>query len=347
MRAKRFVISSFVLALVAFVFVAGVTVYIDPFFHYHAPIEGLEYVLNDQRYQNNGILRHFEYDAIITGSSMTENFKTSELDAVFGTNSVKVSFSGSLLKETADQLARAFESDNSIKYVIRSLDYYALVAGKDQLSNFDYPDYLYDDDPFNDVKYLLNKSILVDYSLQTLLYTRAGKKTTSFDDYSAWSNRFKYGKQEVLSKTQRPTKAEDVPPDMDKIRQNIQQNVVSLAVDNPQTEFYLFFPPYSIVKWDHWAQSGGVDNAIDVYKTVAEALIGYENIHLFSFDTCFDIICDLDNYKDLEHYGEWINSQMLNWMYDGAYDLTEENYKAHFEEMRAFYSSYDYESIYE
>ena len=50
-------------------FFAGITAYIDPLFHYHAPLEKYSYPLNDERYQNDGIVKHFEYDAIITGSS--------------------------------------------------------------------------------------------------------------------------------------------------------------------------------------------------------------------------------------------------------------------------------------
>ena len=53
--------------------VAAATVVIDPFLHYHGPLAGLEYPLLDERYQNDGIARHFSYDALITGTSMTQN----------------------------------------------------------------------------------------------------------------------------------------------------------------------------------------------------------------------------------------------------------------------------------
>ena len=66
-----------------FVIIAACNIIIDPFFHYHKPLSGLFYVLDNQRYQNNGIVRHFDYNAIITGSSMTENFKTSEFNNIF------------------------------------------------------------------------------------------------------------------------------------------------------------------------------------------------------------------------------------------------------------------------
>ena len=78
--------------------IGGLTAFVDPYFHYHAPLSFLEYPLNNQRYQNDGIVRNFDYDAIITGTSMTENFKTTEFDNLFNVNSIKVPFSGATYK---------------------------------------------------------------------------------------------------------------------------------------------------------------------------------------------------------------------------------------------------------
>lgn len=350
MSSKRFVLQTLCLTLVLLLVLAGITVYVDPLFHYHAPQEDIAYLISNQRYQNDGILKHFSYDAIITGTSMTENFKTSEFDELFGTQSIKVPFSGSYLRETAERLNQAFAHCSDIKYVVRSLDYYALVADKDAISDFSYPEYLYDDIWLNDVQYLLNKTIFCDYTLETLNRTSRGDVMTSFDNYARWSDWFFYGKQEVLSKTTRPMKSDQVAvltnSQILQIKENLEQNIISLAREHPETEFFLFFPPYSIVCWDHWNQQGNIQARIDAYQYAAEILMDYDNIHLFSFNTYFDMICDLDNYKDLEHYGDWVNSKILFWMKNGEYELTEQNYQEHFEEMRAFHSSYDYDSLY-
>lgn len=45
-------------------------------------------------------MRNFEYDAIIIGTSMTENFKTSEADALFAASFIKVPFSGGIIKRS-------------------------------------------------------------------------------------------------------------------------------------------------------------------------------------------------------------------------------------------------------
>ena len=92
-RFKRWMIAVLAVFLLAVVGVCGLIAVVDPYFHYHKPLPYFSYTLDNERYQNDGILRHFDYDAVITGSSMTENFKPSELDELFGVNAVKVPFS--------------------------------------------------------------------------------------------------------------------------------------------------------------------------------------------------------------------------------------------------------------
>lgn len=86
-------------AIIAITVAMVVTVWvIDPYFHFHKPFPFVSYRLYDERYTNDGISRHFEYDTIITGTSMAQNFKPSELDRIFGVTSVKETFSGQALR---------------------------------------------------------------------------------------------------------------------------------------------------------------------------------------------------------------------------------------------------------
>ncbi len=82
---------------------------IDPYFHFHKPFSFVSYRLYDERYINDGISRHFDYDAIITGMSMAQNFKTSEADKFLGVKSVKETFSGADYKEISKNLGRALK----------------------------------------------------------------------------------------------------------------------------------------------------------------------------------------------------------------------------------------------
>ena len=351
MNGKKFVILTLCLVLTLIVAGGALTAVVDPFFHFHGPLPGLQYPLDSQRYQNDGILRHFEYDAVLTGSSMTETFQTSEFDDLFGTNAVKVSLSGTTLKETGDQLKRAFSYGQDIRYILFSLDDFAIGAHKDLMSEtFTYPTYLYDDDPFNDVKYVLNKTVLIDHTLAVFRHTISGEPTTSFDDYSNWMDRKTFGKDTILKDFVRPEKEESkgnaTQEQLRQLEENLQQNVISLVEAHPETRFYLFFPPYSIYSWDVRNQAGILQRDIDRNLRAAELLLPYENVYLFGFDTCYDMICDPDNYADMNHYGSWINSQILQWMKEEEHRLTEENYLDYFKDVRGFYTDFDYDRLY-
>ena len=325
----------------------GLTIIIDPYFHYHKPLPGLSYRIYDERYQNDGILKHFDYNAIITGTSMTENFKTSEFDELFSVKSVKVSFSGASYREINENLERAIYANADIKYIIRGLDYDSFFKEADLMRYDSYPTYLYDDNPFNDVEYFFNKTILHDATYRNVVeYTKEGGITTSFDDYVNWNSYAEFGKEEIMKEYTRKDKVEKsqvkhLNPD------NIKQNVIALAKENNQIQFYCFFTPYSIIYWDKLNQGGLLENQLIMEKEAIELLLPYKNIHLFSFFDAFDIITDLDNYKDPGHYSEDINSYILKCMSEGRHELTDDNYEDYCKKVWDFYTTYDYDGLFE
>lgn len=351
MNSKKWGISFIVLTLIAIIFLGGFTAVIDPYFHYHAPIAGLEYPIDNERYQNDGIVRNFKYDAIITGSSMTQNFKTTECNNIFNVNAIKVPFSGGSFKEVNDNLKRAFSANSDIKLVIRGLDGGMLKQDKDSMRYESYPTYLTDECFFNDVNYMLNKDVFLNDSLRVLKYTMDGNKTTTFDEYKNWTLKRTYGKEAVLSEYKRGNKKEDKKIFTEELRKqtidNLAQNVTDLVSKNPDTEFYYFFPPYSIIYWDSLNQNQSLDMYIEIYTLATELMLEYENIHIFSFYSEYDMITNLDNYVDDGHYHGDVNSKILQWMGEGEHELTKENYKEYWNEIQEYYSTYDYESIFE
>ena len=253
---------SFVLILAI---LGGFNAVIDPYFHYHAPQDFVKYELKEERYVNNGIVKHFEYDAIITGSSMTQCFRPSELNKLFGVNAVKVPFSGGSYKEVNDNLEVAFAYNPDIKMVVRCLDVNALFSDKDLMNYDNCPTYLYDDSVLNDAGYLFNKDILLK-SVQNLHgYIAEGNTYLSMDDYSNWHNYYEYGKAAVditynrnaveIAAEQRGITEEEYVA----MEETIEQNITSLIAANPDTEFYIYFSPYSIYYMDFWHRTGDLE----------------------------------------------------------------------------------------
>lgn len=355
MKAKVWLIS-WLIIVVSALCVFGFWVFkIDPFFHYHKPdLEKYFYALYNQRSQNDGISKHFDYDTLITGTSMTENFRTSEVDSIFECNSIKVAYSGGTYKEINDNIDIAIKSNSNLKRVIRCLDMGKFGKSWDDRRTDlgEFPTYLYDSNPFNDVKYLLNRDIIFGRAYQmTVDNNKENFKPgiTSFDDYSRWQQVYTFG-----IKTVKPDGLEKKEPEVhsylsddDKaiIKKNIEYNVLRTADENPDVEFYYFYSPYSIAWWAETYNAGNLYRQLEMEKYVTELIVPHKNIHLFSFNNRTDIITDLNNYKDSLHYATWVNSLMLKWMHDGDYQLTEDNYQEYLEKEYEFYTAFDYGSV--
>ena len=328
--------------------IALITIIIDPFLNFHPPIKCLEYPLKDERYLNNGISKHFKYDAIITGTSMTQNFKPSEFDELFDCTTIKLSYSGASYKEVNDGLLRAISYNPNIKYILRSLDSNMLNYPAD-LNTYDgYPEYFYDNNPFNDVNYILNKEVLPK-TIAVLNYTRAGNTTPSWDQYGRWHDYKSFGAEHILATL--PTlpsfdkNLELTAEDYKTIRDNVQKNVLDIALANPDIEFYVFFPPYSIYYYEALVRTKQWDAQLAAEQFAVEMLLEADNIHIYGFATNTDICSNLNNYTDSLHYGESINTYILDCIYKNQYELTYDNYKTYFNEINHIYKNYDYSTV--
>lgn len=349
MKQKKWFLGTLRVVGTILILLLVVMVIADPYFHYHGKIPGMKYRINDERYINVGIMEHFEYDAVITGTSMNQNFKTSQMDSLLGTNAIKVPFAGAGFKEIQENLERAFESGNEIKYVLWGIDYSGLAKDADFVAYAEYPDYLYDDNIFNDVSYVWNKEILFSGLLNNLLMTLRGEETTTFDEYASWDGnrgkdfimRYFSRKSEIL-----PMEPELTGEEKENVEENIITNIVALAENHPDTTFLLFYTPYSILYWDDLYRSGTLEKQLQIEEMVSSLLLECENIELYNFFDKTDIICNLDYYRDGLHYVNNVNEMIMDWIYQGEGRLTKENYRDIIQWERQFYMNYDYDSIY-
>ncbi len=333
---------------------AGLVVGIlDPFFHYHAPLRGFYYVLDDQRSQNDGITRHFEYDAVLLGTSHIEQFRTSYADELFGVNSVKLPYPGATLREMNEDLLRAFDTHDEIKLVIRTVDQSYLLDGKDamHLEMGEYPTYLYNRNPFDDVRYWLNRDVLFKYCARAVVRRLKGTPPghTSFDDYGAVDASYFSKKNAVGDRWSFGPVPADMPSltdeERESVRENIAQNVTAAAKAHPDTQFICFLPPESILRWGSRAESGELVRQLEANEIAVQTMLECDNIRVFNFTMKPGIILDLDNYQDNVHYSTEIADRLLLYMSMGECEVTKDNVEAVFAAERKYFSEFDYNSV--
>lgn len=321
---------------------AAVTVAVDPYFHYHKPLAGLSYELNNERYMNDGITRHFDYDAIITGTSMTHNFKTTEFDTLFDAKSIKVPYSGAGYQELSQSMERALKRNPDISQVLWAIDYSNLTEPIDWARYENYPAYLYDDNYLNDAPYLFNKSVLYHGVANNVMRTLHGEPNTTFDEYKSFQD--PVGDEGVVNHTMVEKVAVEqrhaTPEEIQAVEETVSANITALVNQYPNTKFYLFIPPHHISYWYFQAEKGLINVMADAEQRAAELLLECPNVELYCFFNDKALVCNGDNYGDSLHYSAAVNSEILQWIHDGTGRITKDNYIEHVEETRSFYLDY-------
>lgn len=321
---------------------AGAVRIIDPFFHYRAPDPEGE-VWFDQRAQCAGLLRSQDYETLLMGSSLAANYRAFWFDVFYETSAVKVTFPNGGFKEFTQALEYA-NTQRDVKRVIFGLDLNLLARSPaeepDQL-----PDYLYDDNPFNDGKYLLNKDVAL-RSGYTLLKKAAGE-TQTLQDAFVWDGNVFFSKSLALAGYDRPEPTGTVEPAdlfLENGRANLEE-VTGWLERYPDTEFIFFFSPYSILFWDKMDRLGQTDAMLMLLEEATETLLKYDNAELQFFMADTDVITNLDNYADHIHVAGRVTYQMAKAMPTGEYRLTAENRTEVLDGLREFVVHYDYKSI--
>ena len=333
----------------------ALVVIVDPFFHYHKPdTERFYYGINSERNQNDGITKHFDYDAMITGTSMIGSFRTSQMDALFHTNSVKTVYPGGSYKEVNDNLAVAFKSNPNIKMILRGLDMNRIIPSDETLLAYlgVAPSYLYDDNVLNDVKYVLNLDVILVRVFAMLIATFSKgfvPGIDSFDTYGNLMHDVTLGMHSVCPEGVTVQPVADgkhlTADEKENVKENTRLYVTAVAKENPDASFYFFFTPYSALWWQTRVESGAVYKQIEAEKVMIEEILQCPNARLFAFSGLTDITTNLNHYLDKMHYASWVNSLMLEYMHDGKCELTYDNYEAYLARELEFYTTFDYASL--
>lgn len=306
--------------------IAAVVVIFDPFYHFHGPLPGMKAVVTKSEYQCIGTIRNFSYDSVLAGSSTAENYNNHWFDEAFSCRTVKAIKSSGTCADLKFYMDEAFAT-HDLKNVFYSLDLFALDGDPEtNFVNDSMPLYLYDKNPFNDVKYLFNKDVLFEDIPYLLAMNFSGYDdgmSYNFWQYKTFSEeeaRKHYEQSEEIAPMQEPSEWQA------RVEENIGL-LTDMVKKHPETEFYFFLPPYSELWWDSVYRSGQTEEYLYARQAAMEALIAYDNVQIYDFQTDEDIILNLDYYMDPIHFSADVNQFIVVKAKeaDVAYLVTKEN----------------------
>ena len=258
MKRKTWALASLALLLAAIAAICLTVIVIDPFQVYRPATRYLPPIdRTTQVYANAGVARSYAYDSAIVGTSVTENFRPSQMDSLLGGRFIKLCTSAGTAYNHALLMDLAFRTHN-MRRIVYGLDVYSFIARLDQTGS-DVPLYLYDDSLFNDVSYWLNRSVLATFLPRCLSAWGQKQDDSIRDSMYCWAGQDEYGS--VALYTARFTAPENPLPADAYIRQaqaNLDAHLLPYVAAHPETQFDIFsrrIPPPSGQRWKARARS--------------------------------------------------------------------------------------------
>lgn len=308
---------------------------VDPFFHYHEPWFGLKAVEDEKEYQVPGILKNFEYDSVLAGSSVVMSMNTDTLDERFSCRTVKA-VGGSAAAPLLDYyLDIAFEN-HEIKNVFYGLDVFSFYNDPDMQVVSDDVEFLVNDNPLDDVEYLWNMDI-IGTKIPDMIATSQDENYEEGLLYQLNKN-VPVGPEGVLAmhcpgagvlQEAKPLSYQEayVTENINRLEARVRENL--------DTEFLFFLPPYSIVWWDDAYEKGLLDTYLHTLEQCMARLLLYENVHFYT--TEFNetaTITDMYQYMDYIHGGVPVTERMAQKIGMSEDEITLETYKEELAQLR-------------
>ncbi len=349
---KKLFIIFFAAVFFMLVSCAAAVIFIDPFFHFHAPLKNFPYEVDNQIYQNPGMAMHLDYNAFITGSSMTVNFDTDDFSEDFG-KTIKLSYDGAYPANLSAIMDFVFDKNsfskknNQIHTAFICLDIISLTADP-YATKYPLDDYLYGKKDSAVFTYLLNKEVIIDYILKPILKRKPTDLSEVYSMY--WLTDDLTGKDYVLKGYEAPKKS-STPADknifLDKTRENLEKNLIPYIKANPDTEFIFFFPAYSILFWNEILAEGTLDARLEQTRLIFDTLLEYDNVRIFYFSDAEEMITDLDLYTDYTHHVKSVSSYEAACFSSSEHEVFKENIEIILKNMEKIVRSFDFENLLE
>ncbi len=313
MSSKKWILTTFTISICLLLILSLITYIFDPLYQYHYSADDNYFLA--PRYSSAGLIKNYEYDSVVMGSSMTQNFDLQDFKNQMGLNAIKVTMGGMNLADYKLNMELVNKS-GKCKTMFVGIDLHKL-AEEEPSTKF--PEYLYDG-YINDYKYLLSSDVYTHFlplAIGSKSLKAFGKpippmlsSKADINKMGYWNDRYEFGEDvlfEHMLNAGRGLSEINLNNLNERLKNNIDDFFLCIS-DN--TTYYFFFPPYSAFYWEDCEYKNYIDELLTAKKYFYEVSEKYDNINIYDFQN-IDQTIDLSYYKDITHYSEDINEFMV------------------------------------
>jgi len=325
--ARRFVATMMAVALGLAAAVMAFNAWVDPFQHYRKAERFAPRFYNAwQRYENPGIAKHYDYDRIVTGSSLMECVLPADVDRLMGGRTINLSVSAQTAYDAGRLLSVALATGKP-RHVIMNVDYNAFSGAPDR-SGFaePFPGYLYDDTVLDDLPYVLGAGTLRK-SLETLLGLHWSRFGTDPSRMWYWADGYQFFAAKAVqgldpdnlnARFRQPART------LAGMQASFEANLAPLIERHPEVRFSFVYAPYAILVWLDFRQRSQLEVTLAFREWLFKRTRAYPNVEIFDFHAEPAIVMDLDHFTDIYHFSPKVSQALIAAMAEGRYRLTPE-----------------------
>ena len=325
MSSEKWLLRLLICVVCILCILAGTVYIMDPYLHYR--ITDDSYYLH-YRFVVPGIIRNDDYDTVIIGSSMTQNFQMDDFRQKLDADPIKVTLSGMTLPDMKTLTSYVCQTGKTENFYI-CMDYstFANDVGPEESI---LPPYLVDDSVWNDYRYWFGYETWMRFIPVDLAFTglkAAGFDISRYEDriridrLEEWGHNFTFSEEMALREYD--PDSPDWYQDTSTLEERLQHNFLSYValLDLSQGDYTFFFPPYSCCLWHGTENYDYMDEYMRFKAYVVNYFADYDNVRVFDFQ-CAPFTTDMNNYKDVTHYSPEINAWMVDCFVSGDYLVT-------------------------
>jgi len=278
-----------------------------------------------KRFQNPGLAKHYDYNAVVIGTSLSENFRAKLIKEKLGFDSMNLAMQGASSHEQSLVLQVALET-GKVKNVIWDVQYEYLRGDRKWVANYDgtFPSYFYDNNPLNEIhNYLLNVDTTKS-SLKILLkkYGVPTYEEQNLEDLYTWDKKKEFGKASVRKSWERaialrPTLEKQVPEyALANLNANFDINFLAVIKKHPEVTFYLYFPPFTPSYYLNVVTVSPAifQNMLENKKYIFTQVRDLKNVQLYDFQTLPGMILNVENFCGAMHFNSNVNEYIIESM---------------------------------
>jgi hypothetical protein len=129
------------------------------------------------------------------------------------------------------------------------------------------------------------------------------------------------------------------------MKASFDENLLPLFRANPDVEFDIVWPPYSILVWADFAQRNQLDVTLNFKRYAWEITSALHNVHVADVESIENVTHDLDLYTDLYHYSPVVNNLVVRAACGQEYLVNEGNVQSLERQLRAQVLAFDLDRL--